>query len=140
MFLSQGGTDMDQAYANDIQLGSRVQALQDSKAIRAIFPPGIETGSFEDCSAYLNRDGGWANATKATAMMLSKVRSLGGRVLSGQDVISLLHQGGGTTGVVCADGVQHDADLVVLSVGSWTASAFPSLGLAKKCVATAYVE
>jgi len=137
VFLSEGGTEMDQAYANDVKLGARVESLRDVEAIRAIFPPRVKIGTFKNCSAYLNRDGGWVNASQATALMMSKVRSLGGHILPGKSVTSLVQLNGKTTGVECADGTAYNADLVVLAVGSWTASAFPSMGLEARCIATA---
>ncbi|KAI0918968.1 hypothetical protein AcW1_003527 [Taiwanofungus camphoratus] len=136
VLLSGGGTYANESYSNDTELGARVESLKDAEAIRAIFPPGVETTSFESSTGYLNRDGGWANSSQGISLILSKVASMGGRVVPGKHVVNLVQQDGKTTSVECVDGTTYNADLIVLSAGSWTASTFPSFNLGDKCLAT----
>ncbi|PCH43935.1 FAD dependent oxidoreductase [Wolfiporia cocos MD-104 SS10] len=137
VYLSDGGTEMDEAFANDVQLGARVRGLDSPESIKSIFPSGVETGAFTNCSAYLNYDGGWVNATRASELLLGKVQKLGGKVVVGHAVMSLIKADGKTKGVRCVDGTLYDADVVILSVGSWSASTFPELGIDQMCTATA---
>ncbi|KAH9921920.1 FAD dependent oxidoreductase [Amylocystis lapponica] len=134
--LTGGGAYADGAYISDKAIGARVESLPDAAAIRSVFPPGVPLAPFADSSGYLNRDGGWANASQGVAILISKVAALGGRVIPGKPVAKLLKTNGTTTGVACADGTAYPADLVVLSAGSWTASSFPALKLGDKCLST----
>jgi len=126
----------DNAFANDLKLGARVETLADALVIRRAFPEDITTGSFEGTSGYLNRDGGWAYAAQGVSQIQSKVESLGGKVIPGQPVSSLTRKDGKTSGVKCSDGTEHRADIVVLASGAWTSSTFPELNLEDKCLAT----
>ena len=129
--LAEGG----KTYENDVAIGSRLSVL-DAEAIRAVFPAGVKTASFERQSAYFNLDGGWAHATQGVIIMTANVISLGGQVIPGKAVTKLLHRNGVTAGVECADGSSYDASLVVLATGAWTSSSFPNLDLKGKCIAT----
>ncbi|OBZ69672.1 L-pipecolate oxidase [Grifola frondosa] len=126
----------DQAYVNDIALGARIENLENASAVRSVFPPGVKIGLPEEVTGYLNRDGGWAFAEEGVSRLMSKVLALGGQIIAGKQVVELLRANGSTTGVRCSDGTVFDADLIVLSAGSWTASSFPSLDLGQKCLAT----
>ncbi|OCH89862.1 FAD dependent oxidoreductase [Obba rivulosa] len=126
----------DKAFMNDTAEGALIDPLKSTEAIRAIFPPGVQTAFGEQCSGYLNKDGGWANASQGVVLILDKVKSMGGRVIPDKATISLLKEDGKTVGVICADGTVYNADLVVLSAGSWTASTFPELGLSSKCLSS----
>lgn len=127
---------IDDAYQNDIAHGARVEELPSPEAVRKIFPAGVDVSIPDDSRGFLNRDGGWAFASLGVERMMAKVTSLGGKIIPGKAVAELLQTGGKATGVRCADGSVFEADLVVLAAGSWTASAFPGLGLDGQCLAT----
>ncbi|KAI0940618.1 hypothetical protein AcW1_003767 [Taiwanofungus camphoratus] len=135
VFLSSGGSGMDQAYANDMNLGARVKLVETPEELRAVWPSGVQTGFPTHSSGYLNLDGGWVDASKSIRTLMSKVTSMGGRILSGKRVTSLVQTDDQTTAVRCADGTVYTTDVVVLSVGAWTASAFPDLSLGRMCLA-----
>ncbi|CCL99199.1 uncharacterized protein FIBRA_01214 [Fibroporia radiculosa] len=136
VLLDRTDSYSDQAYNNEISLGARIEPLKDAAALRSVFPPDVETCSFEERSGYLNRDGGWANSSQGIVRMLQKVTTLGGAVVPGKHVVRLLKEVGKTIGVECSDGSQYRANLVVLSAGAWTAAAFPDLHLGGMCKAT----
>jgi sarcosine oxidase/L-pipecolate oxidase len=152
-------TYAEQAYLNDANIAhARLQKLDsgavDSITNKNIFPPQIKLGpllrsSPGSCHGYLNHDGGWANATQGISLLMSKVVALGGNIITGKCVESLVRSAeevgdtAGTpqriSGVRCTDGTVYHADLVILSTGSWTSSAFPELQLQEQCLATGYV-
>jgi sarcosine oxidase/L-pipecolate oxidase len=117
-------------------VGTALQKLSDSLAIRAIFPPQTWTAGFDNHSGYINFEGGWADATQGLAMMTSKVVSLNGRVLSNKNVTKIIQPNGRTTGVECSDGTFYETSLLVVATGSWTRSAFPELNISARCLAT----
>ncbi|KIM40277.1 hypothetical protein M413DRAFT_175851 [Hebeloma cylindrosporum] len=131
-----GETYADESYKNDVALGALVEPLNDSDAIRAVFPAGTPTAPFAGCAGYLNRSGGWADAGQGMTLLLNEVKALNGKVLPGMNVIKILRKDGQTIGVQCSDGTVLDAALVVLAAGSWTPSAFPELDLGRICLAT----
>ncbi|KAF8161269.1 FAD dependent oxidoreductase [Crassisporium funariophilum] len=133
---NSGETYVDQSYKNDIALGAVVEPLDSSDSIRSIFPPQVQTASFEQCTGYLNRDGGWANARQGLSIMLREVVDLKGKVLPGKGVSKILRRDGRTTGVQCVDGSVIKSALVIIATGSWTPSAFPELDLGRVCLAT----
>lgn len=133
----------DISHANDLQLGARIDELTSVDAIRSIFPPAVPLSSdtYTSAAGYLNRDGGWAAAAMGVERLLRRVIKDGGTVLGGKAVVELVkvaEEGDAmkTVGVRCADGTVYDADLVVIASGSWTPSAFPTLDLKGKCLAT----
>jgi sarcosine oxidase/L-pipecolate oxidase len=117
-------------------LGTTVEPLNDSNAIRGVFPFRTPTAPFAGCAGYLNRSGGWADAGQGMTVLLDEVKALNGKVLPGMNVIRILRKDGQTTGVQCSDGTVFAAALVVLATGSWTPSAFPELDLGRICLAT----
>ncbi|KAI0665651.1 FAD dependent oxidoreductase [Trametes maxima] len=134
--LQAGETYTDKAYENDVTLGARIENISDAEAVRKVFPSGVSVSIPEHARGYLNRDGGWAFASKGVRLLMDKVSTRGGSIVPGKAVSALLRTDGKTTGVACADGSTLEADLVVLSVGSWTASAFPELSFQNQCLAT----
>lgn len=126
----------DSAYDNDVTMGARITNFSDADGLRSAFPPSIKTSFSETSSGYLNSDGGWANATKGTSLMISKVLALGGRILRGKTAKRLLQGNGRTSGVEFNDGTTIRADLVIVATGSWTASSFPQVQLGDKFIAT----
>ena len=125
------------SYENDVAAGANVQLLESTEAVRAVFPEGTQTASFEGKFAYLNKDGGWAFAGKGLKLMLERIVQLGATVLPGKQVTGLVKDGSGhTSGVDCSDGSKYEADLVIVATGSWTPSAFPDLPLNESCLAT----
>jgi len=131
-----GKVYLEESYKNDVALGTRVTELNGADAIRAIFPDAVHTASFENQKGYVNYDGGWANASQGLTLMIEKVKVLKGKFISGKTVSGLLRKNDRTAGVRCSDGSTYEAALVILSLGSWTASTFPELGLEKRCLAT----
>ena len=138
--LQLGETYTDKAYENDVALGARIEYLSNPDEVRKIFPASVNIAVPEHARGYLNRDGGWAFASQGISRMMDKVTALGGKILPGKPVSELLKTDGRTTGVRCEDGSVFDADLVVLSAGSWTASAFPELSMQEQCLATGCVR
>ncbi|KAF7362211.1 DAO domain-containing protein [Mycena venus] len=127
-----GSPDSDykhQAYLHDLEMGLRVESLDNQAAFRQVFPPKATIASFENITGYLNRDGGWANAGQGVKLLMNQVTALGGKIHAGKAAVELIQQGESlkTTGVRCGDGTVFEADLVVLATGSWTGSAFPDL-------------
>ncbi|KAJ7188640.1 FAD dependent oxidoreductase [Mycena filopes] len=119
----------DKSYLHDLAMNLRVEPLQTPSALRQVFPPEASVGSFTHQSGYLNRDGGWANASQGISILMGKIAALNGKIFPGKSVTELIQQGKNlkTTGVRCSDGTVFEADLVVLATGSWTGSAFPDL-------------
>ncbi|OJT01951.1 L-pipecolate oxidase [Trametes pubescens] len=126
----------DKAYENDVAAGARIEHLSGADAIRKVFPPGVSVAVPENARGWLNRDGGWAFASQGITRLMDRVTSLGGKIVPGKAVAEFLKKDGKTTGVRCEDGTVFEADLTVLAVGSWTASAFPELSLQTQCLAT----
>ena len=94
-----------------------------------LLPEGVKAGPvFENCGAYTNADGGWAAASSAIGALLENVKILGGNVITGAQIASLLFEDESSEeqkrvgGVVLEDGTQLFADIVVLAAGSWTTS------------------
>jgi sarcosine oxidase/L-pipecolate oxidase len=129
-------TYMAASFHNDVTVGAVLQTLPNGRAIREIFPSQVRTAEFNKNAGYINFEGGWADATRGLAMMISKVVALGGIVLASKHVKKILRRNCRTTGVECSDGSFYDASLLVIATGSWTHSAFPELNLSSKCLAT----
>jgi sarcosine oxidase / L-pipecolate oxidase len=129
---------VNSSYDNDLALGARLEILDsDGEVIRGIFPTGLKLGSIFESAGYLNRNGGWANASQGIRLLMSKVAALGGNFALGKTAETLIRTDAGrTSGVRCTDGSIYRADVVVLATGSWTASAFPELVLQDHCLAT----
>ncbi|KAI0776306.1 FAD dependent oxidoreductase [Trametes elegans] len=134
--LKVGELYTDKAYENDVTLGARIEHIGDADAVRKVFPPSVTIHVPDNARGYLNRDGGWAFAAQGIQTLMDRVTASGGHIIPGKPIIDLLKTDGKTTSVRCEDGTTYDADLVVLSVGSWTASAFPELHLQGQCLAT----
>ncbi|KAJ6520741.1 FAD dependent oxidoreductase [Mycena capillaripes] len=119
------------AYLHDLEMGLRVESLDDQSTLREVFPPGVQVGSFWGHAGYLNRDGGWANAGQGVSILMNKVTALNGKIIGGKNAVELLQQGNNlkTTGVRCSDGTVFEAELVILATGSWTGSSFPDLSM-----------
>jgi sarcosine oxidase / L-pipecolate oxidase len=126
------------AYENDMAIQARLIELENSTAIRTVFPPDVVTASFDGTRGYFNKDGGWAFAAQGVAKMLEKVKSLGGKVVLGKVVTELIHKEDRVAGVKCADGDEFLVDFIVIATGSWTACSFPELNLGERCLATGY--
>jgi sarcosine oxidase/L-pipecolate oxidase len=113
------------SYINDVALGVRTIKFSSGDAMRTVFPDGVKTGStFDSAYGYINLDSGWAAATRAVEMLISRVIALGGNVMGGKAVTGLIRSDGRTSGVTLADGSSISAGLVVIASGSWTASTF----------------
>ncbi|RDB25467.1 L-pipecolate oxidase [Hypsizygus marmoreus] len=125
--ISDNQAYADEAYQNDLAEGVQLKPLSNAEAIRGVFSSHVPIAGFDKNSGYLNVDGGWANAGQGLSMMISKVTSLGGKILPGKKVINIARDNGSVRHVQCDDGTVYDASLVVIATGSWTPSNFPGL-------------
>jgi sarcosine oxidase / L-pipecolate oxidase len=128
----------NKSFENDLSAGCRLQKLDDPDARGSLFPPGVALGPcIADRSlCYMNHDGGWVHATGGIAQGMKNVARLGGKVIPGKQVQTLLRKDGKTSGVECTDGSIFEADVVVIATGSWTGSVFADLKLEGKFTAT----
>jgi sarcosine oxidase/L-pipecolate oxidase len=94
--------------------------------MHTVFPDGVKTGSaFNGAFGYINLESGWAFATCGIEMLMSRVIALGGKVMGGKAVTSLIRPPDGrTSDMTLADGPSISARLVVIASGSWTVSTF----------------
>ncbi|EJT96749.1 FAD dependent oxidoreductase [Dacryopinax primogenitus] len=134
---SATGSYSNASLENCETLGSRIERLKDLSAITGVFPSGISTGNIPATNVYINRDGGWAAASEAVAVVADKVRELGGSIISGAKVKTLHEDASGKVdGVILVSGQAMLADLVIAAAGSWTPSLLPGYGAAERMVAT----
>lgn len=140
-----GGTDnpadsyMDGAYQNDIKLGGRITDLTSHAHVKAQFPQNVPLGLTDLAKGYLNKDGGWANASKGVSLALDKIKALGGTILPDKEVARLVIDGEErVTGAELVSGERITADATIIATGSWTGSLFPeqSYGLDSRLLAT----
>jgi hypothetical protein len=161
-----GGVDGNPFYANaglqnDIAAGADVRLFSTPSDLRSIYTDAnpvpntsattssadVPLGSLfdsEQVKAYLNKDGGWAAASKAMHALLENVQRMGAKVIPGARMIgfsSRRRDGGGDSkdskddlenrdtidGVVLEDGTQISADIIVLAMGAWTPSAVAAI-------------
>lgn len=143
--LNFGDAYIEQSIINDLQHGAKVERLDSPASVRAQFPLELRKsgrlGTFTSLDAsstnYINHDGGWAEAERAVELLSEHVKKRGVNVLPGKVVKELVKdERGQTKGVRCADDSEYEANVVVLALGSWTASVFPSLNLSGRCLAT----
>lgn len=126
------------AYQNDVIIGSDIAAFSDQASAKAFFPAEAKLGT-EIKEGYINRENGWAYATRGVARALDAVRALGGEVMTGQDVERIrLDYNGRATGVVLRSGEEHAADYTVIATGSWTPSVI-GMGVSSNLLATGYI-
>ncbi|KAG8996859.1 hypothetical protein FRB90_012619 [Tulasnella sp. 427] len=107
------------AQVNDMASGAIVVPLTD-------LPETSPLAHLRSQSGYLNKSSGWVDAEGGMKVLLTKVQQLGGKVLSGKTVATILFDPAtnAATGVKLRDGEEHSADVVILATGSWTASSF----------------
>jgi sarcosine oxidase/L-pipecolate oxidase len=143
--LNLGDAYTEQSFINDLKHCAKVERLDSPASIRAQFPSNLHNsgklGTFTSLdvssTSYINHDGGWAEAERAVGLLTEHVKKCGVKILPGKVVRELIKdEHGQTQGVRCADHSEYEANVVVLALGSWTASAFPSLNLTGKCLAT----
>ena len=128
--------------SNDIDYGADVLRENDP-LVRNYFPADAGVLSNLD-QAYLNRNGGWANATAAMTHMITLAKELGAQFLTGQTLVDLVFKTEPgrkqrVVGIKTANGNVLHADIVVLAMGAWTPSSLcssPGLGIADKLVAS----
>ncbi|KAL1723712.1 FAD dependent oxidoreductase [Schizophyllum commune] len=127
----------DAALKHDKEMGLDLVDLEKPEALRTAIPEGIEAGSFEGYTGYLNRNAGWAMASQGLELLTNEVKALGATILTGKTVSQLLREDGQTKGVACQDGSKYEAALVVLATGAWTGSSFDAdLDCNALCTAT----
>lgn len=124
------GDPSENAYANlglqnDIEAGANVKLFPNPADIRTALPKDIVFGPLFDVgSAYLNADGGWASASKAVEALFENVKALGGQVIAGSKMTSLMfgEKPDRVAGVMLEDGRVEYGDIIVLAMGAWTPS------------------
>lgn len=80
---------------------------------------GTETAGFK--SSYFNPEAGWADASSATASLMSAAEKKGVRRVTGHVVELLLDAKNGKIRGVCTEDGRHiTADKIVLAAGAWT--------------------
>ncbi len=81
------------AYANLKSMGVDAAEIPApaSSSIRRFYPDNVPTGDFGGRAGYRNPIGGWAEAGRATAVGIERVRKLGGTVRGGAEVVGLVH-------------------------------------------------
>jgi len=135
----KGSSYIDDAYRHDVALGSRVVHLPTRDAIAQHFPSNVEIGC-HDSAGYLNRDGGWANASLGISTLVEKVRGLGAEILPGREMVEIVFSPDGekALGVRLKSGEVMTADVTVIATGAWTGSLVPDvdLGIAERLLAT----
>lgn len=149
----------DSAFQNDIRIGAPVKELiteaetsatgadaehntgkLESISLSEVFHPDVPLGrNVTHTHGYINADGGWVHSKASIERAMELVKKLGGTIVAGKEVASILKRKSRTKGVKCKDGSEFTADVVVLATGSWTASAFPQLNLGKRAYATGLV-
>lgn len=108
------------AYANLKNMGVDAAEISApaSSSIRRFYPDNVPTGDFGGRGGYRNPIGGWAEAGRATAVGIERVRKLGGTVRGGAEVVGLVHDDtkkGEVKGVKLATGEEVLGDIVVVS-------------------------
>jgi sarcosine oxidase / L-pipecolate oxidase len=131
------------ALSNDVNHGADI-LLGNDPLIRSSFPEDAAVLSNLE-HAYLNQNGGWANATVAMTRMIALAKQLGAQFLTGHALDDLVFKtepgkkGQRVVGIKTANGTVLDADVVILAMGAWTASSLcarSDLGVADKVVAS----
>lgn len=127
MFLTRepmrpGGFEHD-SFALLQQRGHRPQRMT-SAALKERFPAWAAE-KYPD--GYFNPRGGWAESGKVVARLIDTARAAGVVLREGMAIARLLEKGSRIDGIITADGQQHRADCVVMTVGAWTPALLPHL-------------
>ncbi|HMV65197.1 MAG TPA: FAD-dependent oxidoreductase, partial [Myxococcota bacterium] len=115
--------------------GHDVERL-DEAAIARRFPAWARAG-FTD--GYFQPQGGYAEASRAVSWLVGRATAAGVEVRSGAPMRSLLRRGGEVRGVLLMGGIV-EADVVVVTAGSWTQSLVPELAGALRSTGHAVVH
>lgn len=139
-----GRAFVDASYANCDAMGLKPRYVRTPAEIKACWPEGLETGAFAGRSGYHNVIGGWGEAARSVEVGLERIKSLGGTVRGGAEVIAINRTGRKITGVTLKSGEVVPADLVVVAAGAWTPALLQSPGIdirmpASEVVATGQV-
>ncbi|KAJ4483807.1 FAD dependent oxidoreductase [Lentinula aciculospora] len=130
----------NEAYLNDIQQGSRLKVYghspSESSIIHESFSPNAIVSLSSDTAGYINYDGGWVDAGKATFLLTQKVKSLGAKLILGKRASRLMRKEGHTEAVECHDGTVIQASLLIIAAGPWSPSIFPELNYQHNSLAT----
>lgn len=101
-------------------LGTRLEEFDDANGVRQRYPEfQVQTDGLK---AYVNQQGGWADAEKAVRQLSTECSLAGVSFITGSRgrIISLKYEGSRVVGVNTAQGEPLLADQVVLSTGAWT--------------------
>lgn len=122
--------------------GKRAYALKTKEDVRgALRLPGeISIPDLGNDVVYLNEAGGWADARVAVVEIVTRLQNAGVNFVTGEASELLFHTESGKTdvkGIFLTSGKSLFADLVILTVGSWTPRLVPEL--ATECLPTGQV-
>lgn len=92
--------------------------------------PDIDPAAMGDAPVAYFPEEGWLDpVVYAYAMLSSARRRYGSRIICGARVADVIMRGDRVTGVRLADGMQHEADMVINCAGRWTNEAVREAGL-----------
>jgi hypothetical protein len=95
--------------------GVPVRPLPDSPALISHFADlGIPASDFSGKTGYMNPCSGWAEAGRATGVVLGRVRAMGAVVRPGCEVVGMIREGGAVRELVLSDGEKVEGDLFVV--------------------------
>lgn len=103
------------AYENCRNFGIDAKQIKGSSDTKKYFPAEVTTGEFGEREGYKNPIGGWAEAGRATAVGIKRIREGGASVRGGCEVVGLIKEGRKVGGVILKGGEKVMADLVVVS-------------------------
>lgn len=110
-------------YNNAVKLEPHVRLLTTREEVSKALSPsgGAKLGAPTlAAKAYFNPSGGWVHASGAMSVVYDDIKRLGGTLVPGAELASLIIENGDVRGVRCADGREFHGDKVILALGSWT--------------------
>lgn len=123
---------VDTSYENIKNMNLGPEKVDTHDEIRSKLPSDVEVGRFDNRSGYYNKVGGWGEAARSVEVGLKRIKSLGGKVRGGAEVVSFKKQGKKITGVVLQTGEVVPADLVVVAAGAWSPALMSSPAVAAR--------
>ena len=87
--------------------------------------PAWNSGHYSD--GYFNPRGGWGEAGETVSFLASEVAAAGVEIRTGFESDAILQESGRAVGLRSVDGVEVEADTVVVAAGVWTPRLLPEL-------------
>ena len=87
--------------------------------------PAWNSGHYSD--GYFNPRGGWGEAGETVSFLASEVAAAGVEIRTGFESDAILQESGRAVGLRSVDGVEVEADAVVVAAGVWTPRLLPEL-------------